>query len=219
MDGNGRWASINKKNRIYGHKQGVETVKTITEACVKIGIKYLTLYTFSDENWKRPNKEVLALMKLLVTSLDKHLKLLLKNNIKLTVIGNMRKLDIITRNKLKKVMEKTRSHDGMVLNLAISYSGREEIVSAVNRIIESNDIKKIDQKKFSEYLYTVNIPEPDLLIRTGKEYRISNFLLWQIAYTEIYFSNKFWPEFKEIDLNNAIYDYQKRDRRYGEISL
>ena len=218
MDGNGRWAAINRKDRVYGHKKGVDTVKKITESCVKMGIKYLTLYTFSDENWKRPKKEILALMKLLVNSLDNHLELLLKHNIRLTVIGDVRKLDLITRSKLKKVIEKTNKHKGMILNLAISYGGRQEIVSATNRMLKDINIKNINQDNFSKYLYTSNIPDPDLLIRTGKEHRVSNFLLWQIAYTEIYFSDKFWPEFNESDLTLAITDYKHRERRYGKIN-
>ena len=218
MDGNGRWAEKNNKKRISGHKKGVETVKIVTEECVKIGIKYLTLYTFSNENWRRPKTEVLALMKLLVDSLNDHLLLLRENNIKLSVIGDMDKLDIITYNKLKSVIDETRKNSGMVLNLAISYGGRQEIIFAVNKILKNNNVKNINEKKFNEYLYTINIPDPDFLIRTGGDSRISNFLLWQIAYAEIYFSNKFWPEFSKEDLKKAIKDYQNRERRYGEIA-
>ncbi len=218
MDGNGRWAEKNNKKRISGHKKGVETVKIVTEECVKIGIKYLTLYTFSNENWRRPKTEVLALMKLLVDSLNDHLLLLRENNIKLSVIGDMDKLDIITYNKLKSVIDETRKNSGMVLNLAISYGGRQEIIFAVNKILKNNNVKNINEKKFNEYLYTSNIPDPDFLIRTGGDSRISNFLLWQIAYAEIYFSNKFWPEFSKEDLKKAIKDYQNRERRYGEIA-
>ena len=218
MDGNGRWAEKNNKKRISGHKKGVETVKIVTEECVKIGIKYLTLYTFSNENWRRPKTEVLALMKLLVDSLNDHLLLLRENNIKLSVIGDMDKLDIITYNKLKSVIDETRKNSGMVLNLAISYGGRQEIIFAVNKILKNNNVKNINEKKFNEYLYTSNIPDPDFLIRTGGDSRISNFLLWQIAYAEIYFSNKFWPEFSKEDLKKAIKDYQNRERRYGKIA-
>ncbi len=218
MDGNGRWAESNNKKRILGHKKGVETVKIITEESVKIGIKYLTLYTFSNENWRRPKTEVLALMKLLVDSLNDHLFLLRENNIKLSVIGDMDKLDIITCNKLKSVIDETRKNSGMVLNLAISYGGRQEIIFAINEILQNDNIKNINEKKFNEYLYTSDIPDPDFLIRTGGDSRISNFLLWQIAYAEIYFSNKFWPEFSKEDLKKAIKDYQNRERRYGKIT-
>ena len=218
MDGNGRWAESNNEKRISGHKKGVETVKIITEESVKIGIKYLTLYTFSNENWKRPKTEVIALMKLLVDSLNDHLLLLRENNIKLSVIGDMDKLDIITYNKLKSVMDETKKNNGMVLNLAISYGGRQEIIFAVNKILKNENVKNINEKKFNEYLYTSNIPDPDFLIRTGGDSRISNFLLWQIAYAEIYFSNKFWPEFSKEDLKKAIKNYQNRERRYGKIA-
>ena len=218
MDGNGRWAESNNEKRISGHKKGVETVKIITEESVKIGIKYLTLYTFSNDNWKRPKTEVIALMKLLVDSLNEHLLLLRENNIKLSVIGDMDKLDIITYNKLKSVIDETKKNNGMVLNLAISYGGRQEIIFAVNKILKNENVKNINEKKFNEYLYTSNIPDPDFLIRTGGDSRISNFLLWQIAYAEIYFSNKFWPEFSKEDLKKAIKNYQNRERRYGEIA-
>ena len=217
MDGNGRWASHNNKERIDGHRRGVRAVKEITEYCVKVGIEYLTLYTFSNENWKRPKSEVLALMKLLLKSLDEQLELLLRNNIKLTVIGDMDKLDLITRCKLKDVIYKTSKNRGMNLNLAISYGGRQEIISAINKFLKLNKNKFIDEDQFRSFLYTSNIPDPDLLIRTGGEYRISNFLLWQIAYTEIYFSKKFWPEFTENEIKLAIADFQNRDRRYGKI--
>ena len=217
MDGNGRWASYNDKERIDGHQKGVNAVKKVTEYCVKLGIEYLTLYTFSNENWKRPKTEVLALMRLLLKSLDDQLELLIKNNIKLRVIGDIDKLDIITKSKLKDVINKTSKNNGMNLILAISYGGRQEIISAVNKLLKSKDNQFIDEKQFGNLLYTSNIPDPDLLIRTGGEYRISNFLLWQIAYTEIYFVKKFWPEFNESEIKLAIEDYQKRDRRYGKI--
>ena len=217
MDGNGRWASYNDKERIDGHQKGVNAVKKVTEYCVKLGIEYLTLYTFSNENWKRPKTEVLALMRLLLKSLDDQLELLIKNNIKLRVIGDIDKLDIITKSKLKDVINKTSKNNGMNLILAISYGGRQEIISAVNKLLKSKNNKFIDEEQFENLLYTSNIPDPDLLIRTGGEYRISNFLLWQIAYTEIYFVKKFWPEFNESEIKLAIEDYQKRDRRYGKI--
>ena len=218
MDGNGRWASQNNKKRIYGHRNGVKAVKKVTEYCVEIGINFLTLYTFSNENWNRPKTEVLALMKLLVESLDEQLKLLMDNNIRLSVIGDIEKLDILTRKKLSSVIKKTEKHTGLNLNLAISYGSRQEIVSAVNKIISDDSIKKIDENHFSSFLYTSSIPDPDLLIRTGKEWRVSNFLLWQIAYSEVYFPNVFWPDFDDKEMKKAILDFQKRERRYGELN-
>ena len=218
MDGNGRWAALNNKKRIFGHKNGVETVKEITEYCVKIKIKFLTLYTFSNENWNRPKSEIVSLMNLLVKSLDDQLELLMNNNIKLNVIGDVNKLDFITRKKLSSVVNKTDKHTGLNLNLAISYGSRQEIVKAINVLLKQNKIKKINENDFNSYLYTSNIPDPDLLIRTGKEWRISNFLLWQIAYSEIYFSDVYWPDFDEAELKRAISDFKKRERRYGEIN-
>ena len=157
-------------------------------------------------------------MKLLIKSLDDQLKLLMDNNIKLSVIGDIEKLDLLTRKKLNSVVKKTEAHTGLNLNLAISYGSRQEIVGAVNKIINQNNIKKIDENKFSNYLHTSTMPDPDLLIRTGKERRISNFLLWQIAYSEVYFSDVFWPDFDDKEMKKAILDFQKRERRYGEIS-
>ena len=218
MDGNGRWASQNNLQRVDGHKKGVETVKKITEHCAKLGIKYLTLYTFSNENWNRPKTEIIALMNLLVKTLKIEVDLLLNNNIKFDVLGDLNKLDVFTNRKLKEVMKKTNLNNGMQLSLAISYGSRQEIVHAINKIIVLKKNKKIDENLFNNYLYTSNIPDPDLLIRTGGEYRISNFLLWQIAYSEIYFSNLFWPDFNVKELDKAIFDYENRERRYGKIS-
>jgi len=218
MDGNGRWASQNNLQRVDGHKKGVETVKKITEHCAKLGIKYLTLYTFSNENWNRPKTEIIALMNLLVKTLKIEVDLLLNNNIKFDVLGDLNKLDVFTNRKLKEVMKKTNLNNGMQLSLAISYGSRQEIVHAINKIIVLKKNKKIDENLFNNYLYTSNIPDPDLLIRTGGEYRISNFLLWQIAYSEIYFSNLFWPDFNVKELDKAISDYENRERRYGKIS-
>ncbi len=217
MDGNGRWASLNDKNRIYGHKNGVKAVKKITEYCVEIGVKFLTLYTFSNENWKRPKSEVVSLMNLLVKSLDDQLGLIMNNNIKLNMIGDISKLDFITRKKLNSVIKKTNKHTGLNLNLAISYGSRQEIVNGINMLLKQKNIKKINENDFNSYLYTLNIPDPDLLIRTGKESRLSNFLLWQIAYSEIYFSDVYWPDFDKQELEKAILDFQKRERRYGKI--
>ena len=186
MDGNGRWASKKGLSRTEGHKAGVESARKIIKYCSELGIKYLTLYTFSEENWNRPKKEVLALMKLLLSSLNKELDEMKKNNVKFKVIGNLSKIDILTRNRLKYAESSTSENNGLTLSLAISYGGRQEILHAINKIIDSKDTK-ITENSFSKFLYTSDIPDPDLLIRTGDEHRVSNFLLWQIAYTEIFF--------------------------------
>ena len=217
MDGNGRWASKKGLSRTEGHKAGVESVRRIIKYCSKLKINYLTLFTFSQENWNRPQTEVLALMKLLLSSLNKELNEMVKNNVKFKVIGNLEKVDMITRNRLKHAEDSTKNNDGLTLCLAISYSGRQEIVNAINKIIDSK-INNIDENSLSEFLYTSNIPDPDLLIRTGDEHRISNFLLWQVAYTEIYFSKVFWPDFKEKDLDAAINDFKSRERRFGKLT-
>ena len=217
MDGNGRWAKEKGLSRLEGHKQGVNVVREIITYCSKINIKYLTLFTFSEENWKRPKKEVIGLMNLLVSSLKKETKSLKKNNIKFSVIGDLKKIDIYTRSKINQTIEITESNDGLNLNLAISYGSRQEIIKAVNQIIEENK-SQISMEEFSDFLYTKKLPDPDLLIRTGKEKRISNFLLWQIPYTEIFFSNSFWPDFNENELNNILKEYTTIERRYGVIN-
>ncbi len=216
MDGNGRWASSKGLKRVEGHEQGVKSVRKIIKHCGNIGIKYLTLFSFSEENWSRPKMEILALMKLLVSSLDKELDSLIENNIIFNVIGDLNKLDIFTRKKLLNVQDITSGNSGMTLTLAISYGGRQEILNAINKLIKLN-IKDVSFENFKNYLYTEDIPDPDLLIRTGLEKRISNFLLWQIAYTEIYFSNLFWPDFDEKELDNAINDFVSRNRKFGKI--
>ena len=217
MDGNGRWAKNKNLSRLYGHKEGVSVVKKITTHCVQLKIKYLTLYTFSNENWLRPKKEVLSLMKLFVSTLNKEINLLIKNNIRFRVIGNKSKLDFITKNKINDIEKLTNKNTGMNMILAISYGSRQEILTAINNIVV-NEKSAITEDKFSEYLFTKGIRDPDLLIRTGKEKRISNFLLWQIAYSEIYFSDILWPDFTEQDLDSIILDFQKRERRYGKTS-
>ena len=217
MDGNGRWAKNKNLSRLYGHKEGVSVVKKITTHCVQLKIKYLTLYTFSNENWLRPKKEVLSLMKLFVSTLNKEINLLIKNNIRFRVIGNKSKLDFITKNKINDIEKVTNKNTGMNMILAISYGSRQEILTAINNIVV-NEKSAISEDKFSEYLFTKGIRDPDLLIRTGKEKRISNFLLWQIAYSEIYFSDILWPDFTEQDLDSIILDFQKRERRYGKTS-
>ena len=218
MDGNGRWAKEKGMNRIKGHKAGVEVVRKITEFCVEKKIKYLTLYTFSEENWKRPKNEVSALMRLLVSTLNKELDLFLNNNVRLNVLGNVEKMDFLTRNAIKKFINNTAENDGLILSLALSYGSRQEIIYAINQIFESNPKGKVSLEDFEAQLYTNNIPDPDLLIRTGGENRISNFLLWQIAYTEIYFSKVFWPDFGIEELSKALFDYDSRERRYGKTS-
>ena len=218
MDGNGRWAKKRNKSRLYGHNAGVKSVKKIVKECVRLKVQFLTLYTFSNENWNRPNTEIIGLIRLLVSTLDKETRLLIDNNVKFNVFGNLNKLDLITKRKLKKVEKITIKNSKLNLNLAISYSGRDEIIYAVNQILKKN-IKHInDQLSFKKYLYTNNLPDPDLLIRTGDECRISNFLLWQIAYSELYFTETLWPDFNEESLHSALFDFNKRERRFGKIS-
>ncbi len=223
MDGNGRWARQKGKLRIFGHENGVTAVRQTVENCAKIGIAYLTLYAFSTENWNRPKIEVDTLMKLLVASLKKELKTLNKNNIKLNAIGNITSLPDKARNELLEVMEKTSGNTTMTLTLALSYGAREELKTAVQQIcakVKNNIIspENIDETIINNHLYTHNLPDVDLLIRTSGEHRISNFLLWQIAYAELYFIDVFWPDFSEQHLVEAIVNYQHRERRFGKTS-
>ena len=219
MDGNGRWARAKRLPRIAGHKQGVKAVRNITEICGELGVKYLTLYTFSEENWNRPQMEVSALMKLLVSSLNREVRNLDKNNVRFTVIGNVSKMDNFVQNELNEAIELTQNNDGLNLYLALSYGGRQEIITAFKRLYSQiNSSDEITEALFESHLYTSNIPDPDLLIRTGGEMRVSNFLLWQIAYTEFYITNIFWPAFGRKELLMAISDYQQRERRFGKIS-
>lgn len=223
MDGNGRWAKEQGKHRVFGHENGVKTVKSTVENCAKIGIKYLTLYTFSTENWNRPKLEIETLMRLLVSSLKKELKSFNKNNIRLNTIGNISALPSKANKELKEVMDKTKDNTGMTLTLALSYGSREELQSAVKAIaikVKNNIIspENIDETIINNHLYTHNLPDVDLLIRTSGEHRISNFLLWQIAYAELYFINVFWPDFNEHHLVEAIKNYQNRERRFGKTS-
>ena len=223
MDGNGRWANAKGLPRIAGHREGVRTVRKITEICGELNIKILTLYTFSSENWNRPATEVSALMKLLMSSLRREVKDLMKNNVRFTVIGNINELAFNVQNELIDAIHKTKNNTGLNLNLALSYGSRQEIICAVKKLINKvskGEIKvdEIDESVFSKLLYTQNIPDPDLLIRTGGEFRISNFLLWQIAYTEIHVTDTSWPSFGKKELTEAIYEYQNRDRRFGKIS-
>ena len=223
MDGNGRWANAKGLPRIAGHREGVRTVRNITEICGELNVKILTLYTFSSENWNRPATEVSALMKLLMSSLRSEVKDLMKNNVRFTVIGNINELEFNVQNELLDAIHKTKNNTGLNLNLALSYGSRQEIIFAVKKLIDNvseGEIKvgEIDESVFSKLLYTRNIPDPDLLIRTGGEFRISNFLLWQIAYTEIHVTDTSWPSFGKKELTEAIYDYQNRNRRFGKIS-
>ncbi len=223
MDGNGRWANVRGLPRIAGHREGVRTVRKITQICGELGIQTLTLYTFSSENWKRPAVEVGALMKLLVSSLRKEVSDLMKNNVRFTVIGDMNKFDQQIQNELINAFQKTKNNSGLNLNLALSYGSRQEILYATRKLVEKVrlgeiEIKDISEDLFSQMLHTKDLSDPDLLIRTGGEFRVSNFLLWQIAYTEIHITDLYWPEFDKQDLMNAIYDYQNRERRFGKTS-
>jgi undecaprenyl diphosphate synthase len=223
MDGNGRWAKKQGFLRTLGHESGTKSVKEIIKSSAKLGIENLTLYAFSTENWNRPKIEVDTLMKILVRSLKKELKTLQDNNIKLYTIGNLEKLPKSAQNELIDVIDKTKNNSRMTLTLALSYGSREEIVNAVRNIsnkVKNNiiSIDSIDDSIINEHLYTRNLPEVDLLIRTSGEHRISNFLLWQIAYAELYFTDILWPDFKEEDLYEAIISYQKRERRFGKTS-
>ena len=223
MDGNGRWAKQQGKLRVFGHEHGVNTVRRTVESCVEIGIEFLTLYTFSTENWNRPKFEVDTLMRLLVSSLKKELKTFIKNNVKLNTIGAIESLPKKAFRELNEVMDKTSGHTGMTLTLALSYGAREEMKIAVKQIsakVKNNIISEddIDETIINNHLYTHDLPDVDLLIRTSGECRISNFLLWQIAYAELYFTDVFWPEFSNLHLAEAIKSYQNRERRFGKTS-
>ena len=223
MDGNGRWARKKGLRREYGHRAGRKAVKKIVEACVELKIKNLTLYAFSTENWNRPKLEIDFLMQLLLLSLKDELKSLNKNNIKFDTIGNLSRLPKKISTYLKKVKAETKENSALTLTLALSYGSRNEIVNVVREISEKvkNNIissKKIDETVINDHLYTRNLPDVDLLIRTSGEKRISNFLLWQIAYSELYFTTKLWPDFRKKDLYKAIISYQNRERRFGKTS-
>jgi len=223
MDGNGRWARKRGLPRVAGHQQGVETVRDIVKACVGLDVKYLTLYTFSTENWKRPKDEVTTLMRLIVKSLHKETDELHSNNIRLTTIGNTNSLPEIVQAELGEAARKTSENTKMTLNLALSYSGRWEIVNAVRQIAEMVKDNKInasdiDEAMISNHLTTAGMPDPDLVIRSGGEFRISNFLLWQVAYSEIFITETLWPEFSKAHLYDAIRNFQSRERRFGLVS-
>lgn len=223
MDGNGRWAKQQGMLRVFGHENGTKSVRTTVEACARLGIKNLTLYAFSTENWNRPKLEVETLMKLLVSSLKKELDTFSKNNIKLNSIGNLDMLPNNVQKELLEVIDKTKDNNRMTLTLALSYGSREEILNAVKKIsdkVKNNIIstESIDESILNNHLYTHDLPDVDLVIRTSGEHRISNFLLWQIAYAEFYFTDVLWPDFSEENLYEAIISYQKRERRFGKTS-
>jgi undecaprenyl diphosphate synthase len=223
MDGNGRWAKQQGFLRTLGHERGSKSLTKIIEECSNLGVKYLTLYTFSTENWNRPKYEVETLMKVLIRSLKKELKTMQENNIKMNAIGNIEKLPLVAQKVLSDSIEKTKENTKMTITLALSYGSREELVNVVKKIsdkVKNNiiSIDSIDDSIINEHLYTHNLPDVDLLIRTSGEHRISNFMLWQIAYSELYFTDVLWPDFKEADLHEAIISYQKRERRFGKTS-
>ena len=220
MDGNGRWAKKRSLNRIRGHREGAESVRNIVRACREIGIEVLTLYAFSTENWQRPRQEISALMSLLKEFLRSELAEMMENGIRLNTIGQIERFPDHVLTVLRQVMDETRKNSGMILNLALSYGGRDEIVAAARKVVAEVQAgrlqaEEITKEVFSKYLYTEGMPEPDLLIRTSGEMRISNFLLWQIAYTEIYVTDTLWPDFRREELIQILHDYQKRERRFG----
>lgn len=223
MDGNGRWAKMRGLERYFGHSEGVVSVKKIIEAASKLGVEYMTLYTFSTENWKRPEEEIQALMGLLVQAINQETAHLMEHNIRLTAIGDLSRLPEDAKVSLNECMEATASNTGVTVALALSYSSRWEITNAIKEIAQmvvNNEmsIDQINDKVISSHLTTHNLPDPDLLIRTGGEKRISNFMLWQLSYTELFFSDKFWPEFREEEFYEAILEFQNRERRLGRTS-
>lgn len=222
MDGNGRWAKKIGKKRVFGHESGTRSVKDCIEGCIEIGIKNVTLYVFSMENWKRPRFEVNSLMKLLVNSLEAEKSNLMENRVKLNAIGNLNNLNKVCYNKLKEVIDQTSINNQLTLTLAVSYGSKQEIGRAIKKIsykVKNNLIsyQKIDEKIINDHLYTRNLPPVDLLIRTGGEFRLSNFLLWQVAYAELYFTEILWPDFRKNDFFDAIFSFQKRERRFGKV--
>ena len=219
MDGNGRWAAERGKERSFGHQAGVETVRRITSECVRLGVKYLTLYTFSTENWNRPEDEVSALMGLVLSSLED--EIFMKNNVRFRVIGDVKRLPESVRTKLRETEEHTAANTTMTMVVALSYSARWEMTHALQNIVADVQAGRVhaddvDEKLVGQHLETAFMPDPDLLIRTGGELRVSNFLLWQIAYSELYFCDTYWPDFNEADLHQAIIDFQSRQRRFGK---
>lgn len=223
MDGNGRWAKCRGKDRLFGHKNGVESVREVTEASVELGIKYLTLYAFSTENWNRPQDEIEGLMHLMIQAIENETPTLMKNNVRFETIGDIEKINQETRDAIDRITEKTKNNDALTLIIALSYSSRWEMEKAVRDIatkVKNNEIEIDDicQDMISNHLCTKNHPDPDLLIRTSGEYRISNFLMWQLSYSELYFTPTFWPDFKRENYYEAILDFQSRERRFGKTS-
>jgi len=223
MDGNGRWAKLNNRPRIFGHSEGVKRVRDIVNYSVNNDIEFLSLYTFSSENWSRPKIEIKGLMKLIISTVDSYIEELIDNNVKINIIGDTSKLPLDVFSKLDEAMERTSMNNKLTLNLAINYGAKEEILRAVKLIAEgvldlSINLDEIDEKLVESKLYTSSQPNPDLLIRTGRESRLSNFLLWQLAYSEIIISSKYWPDYSPEDLSKDIKEYMKRERRFGKIS-
>lgn len=223
MDGNGRWAKKRGKMRVIGHKNGVLSVKKVVKAAAEIGVKYITLYTFSIENWNRPRNEIKALMSLLVSFINSEIENLMKNNIRFLTIGNINSLPVHVQEKINYAIKSTSNNTGLSLILALSYGAKQDIVNATQLIYNDTEkgvlsVSDVTEEIFSKYLSTVNMPYPELLIRTSGEYRISNFLLWEIAYTELYFTETLWPDFDKEEFYKAILDYQNRERRFGKIS-
>jgi undecaprenyl diphosphate synthase len=223
MDGNGRWAKKQGMARVFGHKNAVKAVRDITEGAGELGVKYLTLYAFSTENWNRPKEEVFALMELLSRTIKSEVPNLHKNNVRVTTIGNTEQLPKDCREELQKAMEVTKHNTGLTLVLALSYSGRKEIIEATKKLAQDAAEGKIspdqiDDALFSSYLHTNQMPDPELIIRTSGEFRLSNFLLWQLAYSELYFTDVLWPDFRKEHLLQAVLDYQSRERRFGKTS-
>ncbi|HSH19402.1 MAG TPA: isoprenyl transferase [Draconibacterium sp.] len=223
MDGNGRWAEKHGKARVFGHESGVEAVRSVVEGAGEVGVKHLTLYAFSTENWERPKQEVEALMELLVHAIDNESELLMNNNVRLTTIGDLSKMPVKVKERLDGCIRFLNENTGLNLILALSYSSKWEIINAVKNLTRDSMEGKvkpemINDKLFEKYLNTSEIPDPELLIRTSGEFRISNFLLWQIAYSELFFTEKLWPDFRKEDLFEAIFDFQNRERRFGKTS-
>jgi undecaprenyl diphosphate synthase len=223
MDGNGRWAKKRGLPRLAGHNEGVNSVHDVVELCGELNIEFLTIYTFSEENWKRPGWEVIALMQLLVTTIEKHLQRLIEQNVVIRTIGHLNKLPDVTRRSMESAVERTKNNTGLVLNVALSYGGRQEIVDtfrSLNQKIQLGllDPDDVDEQTISNELDTAGQPDPDLIIRTGGEYRISNFLLWQIAYSEIHVTKTCWPDFRKQQMVEALWDFVHRERRYGMVS-
>ena len=216
MDGNGRWANQKNQQRVFGHEKGAQTAKKIIDDCVKRGIPHLTLYTFSKENWSRPKHEVDTLMILLSKMLKNETENMLRNNIRFNIVGKIGDLPLKTRDWVSSTLEKTKNNTGLVLTLALSYGGRQEIVDAVNSLIKS-EVKIINEEILKNHLYCPEMPDPDMIIRTGGEYRLSNFLLWQSAYAEIYVCSKNWPDFDENELDKALKEYENRNRTFGKV--